>query len=75
MQVYASGAPLSWQERQRQAEGMEAFAAMIQALSPASPVPDGRFGIMRACGVALCPACRAGVVRGSRCRGCGRVAV
>jgi hypothetical protein len=64
MQVYAADAPLTWHERQRQAEGMDAFASMIQAMSPASSVPDGRYGWMAAYNVVLCPSCRAGVCRG-----------
>ncbi len=75
MQIYGADAPLTWKERQRSAEGLYALASMIEAMCPVSPVPDGRYGWMRAYGVVLCPSCRAGVVRGSRCPGCGRVVV
>ena len=74
-QVYASGAPLSWRERQHQAEDLGALMAMAEAMRPASSAPTGEHGWMRAYNVTLCPACRVGVVRGSRCPGCGRVAV
>jgi len=46
---------------------------MIAAMRSASSVPDGRYGWMGAYGVTLYPACRAGVLRGSHCPGCGRV--
>jgi hypothetical protein len=72
-QVYASGAPLSWRERLLRAEGLGALMAMAEAMRPGSTTPDGRCGIMQAYGVVICPSCRAGVCRGSRCRGCGRV--
>jgi hypothetical protein len=73
MQVYAAGAPLTWHERQRQEEGLDALMATAGAMRPGSSVPDGLYGWMAAYNVTLCPVCRAGVCR--RCRDCGRVAV
>jgi len=64
-QVYAAGAPLSWRERQRRAEGLHALASLAEAMRPASAVPEGRYGIMRAYGVVLCGPGRAGVARGA----------
>jgi hypothetical protein len=42
--VYASDVPSPWQERQRQAEDLDALAEMIEAMHPTSSVPDGRHG-------------------------------
>jgi hypothetical protein len=73
-QVYSSDVPLSWQDRQRLAEGLHLLAQMAAAVRPGSAAPDGRYGWMRAYGVVVC-ACGSGVCRGSRCRGCGAVAL
>jgi len=51
------------------------FGYSQRGWAPGSAAPDGRFGWMRTYNVVLCPVCRAGVVRGSRCRDCGRVAL
>jgi hypothetical protein len=69
-QVYASGAPSSWRERQRAAQGLFALAELAAATGARRPAVTW----MEACNVVLCPLCRAGVCWGSRCRGCGRVA-